>query len=242
MGAPLSHRDGSFEQLFNLGPRGSPSGSSDAPTGGLLSFSAWLCFADQTDSGGEVRARLLALRLTALQPAGSSPAGVPVRVSALYLHPVLFGLRPSTLGQIARHRSTNNRPTCVLPFSLSSTPPVSFIARMSHSIIDPGELWTLGGIATHVFLPLRLPDGDKHSIRHDRSLATAIASAARLYSDYVSEADMPQWRRILRMLDNLQATAQFEGLDGPQIISQLSNMDVGGKFLSLRSILNPHDA
>ena len=113
---------------------------------------------------------------------------------------------------------------------------------MSHSIIDPGDLWTLGGIVTHVFLPLRLPDGDKHSVRHDRSLATAIASAARLHTDHVREADMPQWRRISRMLDNLQAIVQLEGLDRSQTMSQLSSMDVGGKLSSLHSILYAHDA
>ena len=113
---------------------------------------------------------------------------------------------------------------------------------MSHSIIDPGDLGTLRGIATHVFLPLRLPDRGKDTVRLDRSLATAIASAARLYSDYVSEAGTPQWRRISRMLDNLQAIAQLEGLDRSQTISQLSGMGVGGKLSLLHSILNPHDA
>jgi hypothetical protein len=113
---------------------------------------------------------------------------------------------------------------------------------MSHSIIDPGDLGTLGGIVTHVFLPLRLRDGDKHSVCHDRSLATAIASAARLHSDHVSEADMPEWCRISRMLDNLQAVVQLEGLDRSQAISQLGSMDVGGKLSSLHNILNTHDA
>ena len=170
-----------------------------------------------------------------------SPAKVPVRVSALYLHPVLFGLRPSNLGQIPHHRLTINKPTCVLPFSLPSTP-VSFIPQMSHSIIDPGDLGTLEDIATHVFLPLRLPSSGQHSVRHDCALAKAIASAAHLHSDHVSEAGIPQWRRISRMLDNLQAILQLEGLDRSQTISRISSMDVGGKLLSVHSIINTHDA
>ena len=103
---------------------------------------------------------------------------------------------------------------------------------MSHSpsLLDPGDFCTLQYIITHVFFPLQLPDGDDHSVRHDHSLAGAIASVARLHSVHVSKADMPQWHSISRMLDNLRAIVQFEGLDRSRTISQLSNMDVGGKL------------
>ncbi|KAH0834182.1 hypothetical protein J3R83DRAFT_11491 [Lanmaoa asiatica] len=98
---------------------------------------------------------------------------------------------------------------------------------MSHSVLDPGDLCRLEYIVTHVFFPLKLPDGDDQSVRNDRSLARAIASAARIYCDHVDRAKLPQWHHILGMLDNLQATVQFEGLDRSRTISQLSNMNVG---------------
>ena len=108
---------------------------------------------------------------------------------------------------------------------------------MSHSIIDPPDLAILQYIVTHVFCPLQLPDGDDHSVLNDRSLAGAITSVARLHDDHVGEADMPQWHCISRMLDNLLATVQFESLDESQTVSQLTNMNVGGKPLSLNDVL-----
>jgi hypothetical protein len=115
------------------------------------------------------------------------------------------------------------------------------IARMPHSVIHPAGLCTLKYIVTHIFCPLQLPDGDDHSVHHDHSLAGAIASAARLYSDHLSKADMPQWHSISRTLDNLQAIVQFEGLDRSKTTSQLSSMNVGGKLSSVHSILETHD-
>jgi hypothetical protein len=112
---------------------------------------------------------------------------------------------------------------------------------MSRSLLDPGDLCTLQYIVTHVFFPLQLPGGDDRSIRHDCSLAGAITSVLRLYSGHVSKADMPQWHSISRMLDNLQAIVQFEGLDRSQTISQLGSMDTGGKLSSLRSFLETHN-
>jgi hypothetical protein len=139
---------------------------------------------------------------------------------------------------------------CFAPLSLPQTPrrltpntsSVSFIVRMSHSLLDPGELCTLQYIVTHVFCPLQFPDGDDHSIHNDRSLAAAVSSVMRLYGDHVDQANMAQWHGITRMLDNMQVTVQFESLDRFQTLSQLSSMNVGGMFSSLRSILEIHDA
>jgi hypothetical protein len=136
------------------------------------------------------------------------------------------------------------------PFSLPSTPhcpapnPFSIaskIARMSPSVLDPGDLFTLKYIVSHVFCPLQLPEGDDHSVRHDHSLAGAIAYVARLHSDRISNADMPQWHSISQMLDNLRAIVQFEALDRSQTLSQLSSMKVGGKLSSLCSNLEAHN-
>jgi hypothetical protein len=110
------------------------------------------------------------------------------------------------------------------------------------SLIDPGDFYTLQYIATHVFCFLRLPDGDDHSVRNDRSLAGAVSSVMRLYGDRVDQAILAQWHSISRMLDNLRAIVQFEGLDRFQTISQLSSMNIGGKPSSLHSILETHNA
>ncbi|KAH0834164.1 hypothetical protein J3R83DRAFT_11470 [Lanmaoa asiatica] len=98
---------------------------------------------------------------------------------------------------------------------------------MSHSVLDPGDLCRLEYIVTHVFFPLKLPDGDDQSVHNNRSLAGAIASVARVYRKHVDKDNLPQWHHILGMLDNLQATVQFESLDRLQTISQFSNMNVG---------------
>jgi hypothetical protein len=109
------------------------------------------------------------------------------------------------------------------------------------SLLDPEDLCTLQYIITHVFCPLQLPDGDDHSTRNDRSLAGVVSSAMRLYGDHVDKANLAQWHSISRMLDNLRAIVQFEGLDRSQTISQLSSMNVGGELSSLHSILETHN-
>ena len=108
---------------------------------------------------------------------------------------------------------------------------------MPRTLLDPGDLCTLQYIITHVFCPLQLPGGDDHSIHNDCSLADAISSVLRQYSDYVDQANMPQWHSISGMLDNLRAIVQFERLDMSQTVSQLSSMSVGSKISSLRGIL-----
>ena len=92
-------------------------------------------------------------------------------------------------------------------------------------------------IITHVFCPLQLPGEDDHSIHNDHSLAIAIAAVARLYSEHISEANIPQWRVVSRLLENLQVTLQSETLDRSQIISQFNGMDVGGQCSSLYTIM-----
>ena len=113
---------------------------------------------------------------------------------------------------------------------------------MSYSVLDHEDIRTLEYIVTHVFIPLKLPDGDDHSVRNDRSLAAAIASAAHLYSGHVDNASLPEWRHISGMLDNLQAAVQFESLDRFRTISQLSNMHVGGKLSNSHSIIKTDNA
>lgn len=108
---------------------------------------------------------------------------------------------------------------------------------MSSSILDPGDIHTLKYIITHVFCPLGLPDSNDYSVRNDHCLAKAIATAARLCSDYVDQANLPQWHSISRMLGNLQTVTQSQSLDTLQTISQFTSMEVGGELPSLHSIL-----
>jgi len=84
---------------------------------------------------------------------------------------------------------------------------------------------------THVFLPVRPPKWMyyTHEIEKDHSLARAVCAAAHAYSAHVDGAsEQAQWRRITKMLDNLQASAEFERLDKDQVISQLRAMQTGG--------------
>ena len=110
---------------------------------------------------------------------------------------------------------------------------------MSNSVLVPEGISTLQYLVTHVFSPLRLPDGDDHSVSNDRSLAAAVASVAQLYAPHATEANIDLWRNISQMLNHLRTAVQFQCLDEPQITSQLACMHSGGmssRFISLPSI------
>lgn len=100
---------------------------------------------------------------------------------------------------------------------------------MIQSLLDPLDQGTLNYLVTHVFCPLQLPNGDDHTVDNDHSLSGAAASAARLYSEHVGQANLPEWRRILRMLENLHDIVQFDSLDNSRALSQLASMAVGGE-------------
>ena len=148
-----------------------------------------------------------------------------------------FGFRQNSSPQIKGQRYK-----CFVPCSLPQPPcclitntfSISFIVRMSRSLLDPGDHCTLQYIVTHVFCALQLPDGDDNSIRNDRSLAGAITSVMRLYGVHIDQANMAQWHSITRMMDNLQAIIRLESLDRPKTFSQLCSMNVGG-MLSFRA-------
>ena len=112
---------------------------------------------------------------------------------------------------------------------------------MSNSVLEPEGVSTLEYIVTHVFFPLQLPDEDDQSVRSDRSLAGAIATAAHLYAVHVSDTDIPLWGSILRMLDNLQAIVQHQELDRSLAVSQLRTMVDGGEPFGFHPISGTHD-
>lgn len=112
---------------------------------------------------------------------------------------------------------------------------------MSQSVLDPEDIRTSKYIITHVFCPLQLPGRDDHNIHNDRSLVTAIATAARLYSDHVGQSNISQWHDILRMLENLRDVFQSGSLYKSLITSQFSSMNAGGKLSCLRSMPEAHN-
>jgi hypothetical protein len=88
-------------------------------------------------------------------------------------------------------------------------------------------------ILTHVFSPLRLPDGDDNSVLHEHALAGAIWAAARAYNGYISDSNKPQWDCITTMLENLATSMQSETLEKVRITSQLRGMKSGGTCSAL---------
>ena len=112
---------------------------------------------------------------------------------------------------------------------------------MSTSVLDPEDLSTLKYIVTHVFFPLQLPDRDDRSVRNDRSLAGAVATAARLYAVHASGTNIPLWHSISQMLDNLRDSVQHQKLDRSLAVSQLRTMVDGGEPFGFHRMLETHD-
>ncbi|KAF9235913.1 hypothetical protein BU15DRAFT_77520 [Melanogaster broomeanus] len=82
-------------------------------------------------------------------------------------------------------------------------------------------------LVTHVFCPLRLPSEDDHSIPNDLALSEAVFSSASAYAEHVCDARKPEWKHILKMLQNLSATVDVAELSDQQVESQLGSMDIG---------------
>ena len=94
---------------------------------------------------------------------------------------------------------------------------------------------------THVFLPdhppldrsyphpLHIPWESDYTPENEHSLARAVCAAAHAYCTHICEHfEQAQWRRISKMLDNLQASVQSEHMDNAHAISQLRGMQTGG--------------
>ena len=83
-------------------------------------------------------------------------------------------------------------------------------------------------LITHIFCPLRLPDGDDHSLENDRALSRAAYSAACAYSQYTSDSASTQWNCAVDMLRSLDHTMSSTSLDEALLESQIRSMNVGG--------------
>ncbi|KAH7882696.1 hypothetical protein F5I97DRAFT_1984083 [Phlebopus sp. FC_14] len=90
--------------------------------------------------------------------------------------------------------------------------------------IDKGSLQY---IITHVFCPLRLPDGDDHCVASDVAVAEAVCGSARAYAKHVSVANQLQWNSLSKMLYDLGATVCLPTLANDGIVSQISSMAPG---------------
>ncbi|KAG6379699.1 hypothetical protein JVT61DRAFT_10224 [Boletus reticuloceps] len=81
---------------------------------------------------------------------------------------------------------------------------------------------------THVFLPVELPDADDYTPGNNHSLARAVCAAAHTYDTHIlGTSEQDHWHRIIKTLDNLQASVQSEDIDGGHAISQLRGMQAG---------------
>ena len=99
---------------------------------------------------------------------------------------------------------------------------------MSTVETDGLEEETLQYLVTHIFCPLKLPDGDDHSLDNDRALSNVVHRKACDYSQYTSGSASAQWPCIVKMLQNLNHAMSSNTLDEALVISQIHSMQVGG--------------
>ncbi|KAL4077990.1 hypothetical protein J3A83DRAFT_4087275 [Scleroderma citrinum] len=92
---------------------------------------------------------------------------------------------------------------------------------------------TLEYLITHVFCPLKLPDGDDHSLDNDRALSAEVSSTAYAYSQQPGGSAIAQWQDIVEMLLNLDQALSLEALDEALIESQIELMEVGDVLVYL---------
>ena len=120
-------------------------------------------------------------------------------------------------------------PSCnVLTASHTTYYPHRILTRfnsMTEAGADVLEDESLEYLIRHIFCPLRLPDGDDHSLDNDRALSRATYSAACAYSQYTSST---QWQCIVDMLQSLNHTMSSNSLDEVLLKSQIQSMKAGG--------------
>ena len=99
---------------------------------------------------------------------------------------------------------------------------------MTHQETDSLEYETLQYLITHVFCPLKLPDGDDHSFDNDRALSSVAYKSACDYFQHISGSAHAQWKCVVKMLQNLDRTVSLNVLDEALIDSQIRSMNIGG--------------
>src|SRR5438128_11494909 len=105
------------------------------------------------------------------------------------------------------------------------TPPYT---TMTHEETDLLEYKALQYLITHIFCPLKLPDGDDHSPNNDRTLSSVAYRKAYDYFQCFSGSASAQWQRIVKMLRNLDHAISSNALDEALLDSQIQSMEIGG--------------
>jgi len=93
-------------------------------------------------------------------------------------------------------------------------------------------------IINHVFLPLKLPQGNDHSLENDLALSQAVVDAALDYMYQLPSDKQLSWMSSVKMLRNLEDSIRFNVLSANEIESQIGTMYNKGS-LFLYSCISP---
>ena len=93
-------------------------------------------------------------------------------------------------------------------------------------------------IINHVFLPLKLPQGNDHSLENDLALSQAVVDTALNYMHQVPSDKQLSWMSNVKMLRNLKDSIRFNVLSANEIKSQIGTMYNKGS-LFLHSCISP---
>jgi hypothetical protein len=88
-------------------------------------------------------------------------------------------------------------------------------------------------IINHVFCPLKLPQGNDHSLENDLALSQAVVDAALAFNDLLLSHRQLLWMRSLKMLRKLKDSVRFSTLSAKEVESQISAMYNRGPLFSL---------
>jgi hypothetical protein len=114
----------------------------------------------------------------------------------------------------------------------------SRVKRQSTSTDNSG----LEYIINHVFCPLKLPQGNDHSLENDLALSQAVVNAALAFNDQLSYEKQLLWMSSLKMLRNLKNSIRLSTLSAKEVESQISamyNKGLSCSFWLRVSVLSP---
>ncbi|OAX34983.1 hypothetical protein K503DRAFT_868567, partial [Rhizopogon vinicolor AM-OR11-026] len=93
-----------------------------------------------------------------------------------------------------------------------------------YSQVKPPDQSGLEYIINHVFCPLKLPQGNDHSLENDVALSQAVVDAALTFNDQLPSNEQLLWMSSLKMLRNLKDSIRFSTLSANEVQSQMSAM------------------
>ena len=115
-----------------------------------------------------------------------------------------------------------------ISYNLSLTAHSPMLTNMNNKEPDVLEVKTLEYLITHIFCPLKLPDGDDHSLDNDGALSRVTLSATCDFSQRISGSASARWQYIVKMLQNLDRVMSSNALDEALVDYQIQAMEVGG--------------